>query len=244
MQHPKQMANMALVLLAMASVCHPNGEVFADFQAGAAVVDVTPDKLPVLVNGGMFTRSIGQINTRVHARALVLSDGKTQFAIVVVDSCMMPRDLLDEAKALASKRTGIPADHMLISATHAHSAPSCMGALGTDPDPDYVPFLAGKLAEVIATADAKLQPAQVGFGKIDAAEFTASRQWIRQPGKIDLDPFGNPTVRANMHAGSNWADVTGEAGPKDPDLTLISVQSREGKPLAVLANFSMHYFSD
>ena len=51
--------------------------VLAEFQAGAAVVDVTPSKLPVLVNGGMLSRSIGTVNTRVNARALALSDGKT-----------------------------------------------------------------------------------------------------------------------------------------------------------------------
>jgi len=47
-----------------------------------------------------------------------------------------------------------------------------------------------------------------------------------------------------MHAGRRWDDVTGESGPEDPDLSLISIQSAEGKPLAVLANFSMHYFGD
>lgn len=213
-------------------------------QAGAAVVDVTPTKLPVLVNGGMTSRSIGEINTRVHARALALSDGGTKLVIVVVDSCMMPRPLLDEAKALASKRTGIPTDHMLISATHTHSAPSCMGALGTDADPEYVPVLKLKLADVIAAAVSKLEPAKVGFGKASAAEFTALRRWIRRPDRIAEDPFGNATVRANMHSGRVWDDVTGESGPEDPDLLLIAVQTLDGKPLAVLGNFSMHYFSD
>src|SRR6185436_12063540 len=28
----------------------------------------------------------------------------------------------------------------------------------------------------------------------------------------------------------------------DPDLTMLSVQTADGKPLALLANFSMHYF--
>jgi hypothetical protein len=157
---------------------------------------------------------------------------------------MMSRPILDDAKSLASKLTGIPTNRMLISATHTHSAPASMGCLGTDADPNYVPLLIDKIAEAIAAANSKLQPAQVGFAKADAADYTALRQWIRQPGKNELDPFGNPTVRANMHAGANWDVVTGEAGPKDPDLTLISFQTADGKPLAVLANFSMHYFSD
>lgn len=219
-------------------------QAYADFKAGAAAVDVTPPKLPVLVNGGMFNRSVAKVKTRVHARALALADGKEQAVIVVVDSCMMTREMLDEAKALAEKRTGIPRHRMLISATHAHSAPSAMGCLGTDADPAYVPFLRDQLVEAVAAAQAALEPARIGFAKANAANFTAVRQWIRRPDRIEEDPFGNRTVRANMHAGKNWDDATGEAGPEDPELSLIAIQSREGRPLAVLGNFSMHYFTD
>jgi len=218
--------------------------VHAEFQAGAAVVDVTPEKLPVLVNGGMFSRYLDKIKTRVHARAIALSEGTNQVALVVVDSCMMGRPLLDEVKALATRQTGIPADRILISATHAHSAPSSLGCLGTDADPNYVPVLRRKLVEAIVAAQAHLEPARIGYGHIDAGAFNALRQWIRRPDRLGVDPFGNRTVRANMHAGAKWDDVTGEAGPKDPDLSLISLQTRDGRPLAVLGNFSMHYFSD
>ena len=229
-------------LLASAAFAGAHLPSHAEFKAGAAAVDITPAKLPVLVKGGMVSRTVDKIDSRIHARAIAFADGKEQLVIVVVDSCMMTRPLLDEAKALASKRTGIPAARMLISATHAHSVPSSMGCLGTEPDPNYVPFLRDKLVEAIAAAHAALIPARIGFAKGDAADFTALRQWIRRPDRIVEDPFGNMTVRANMHAGRNWDDVTGEAGPKDPDLSLISVQSRDGQPLAVLGNFSMHYF--
>ncbi|MCB1235234.1 MAG: LamG domain-containing protein, partial [Verrucomicrobiae bacterium] len=235
----------SLFLLALFLLAPPfSNPARAELRAGAAVVDVTPKKLPVLVNGGMLSRSLDKVNTPVNARALALSDGKTTLAIVVVDSCMMPRPLLDEAKALAAQKTGIPADHLLMSATHTHSAPSCMGALGTDPDPEYVPFLREKLVEAVAAALANLKPARVGFAKADAGEYTALRRWIRQPGAVAEDPFGNPTGRANMHSGRIWDDVTGESGPEDPDLSLVSIQTADGKPLAVLANFSMHYFGD
>lgn len=216
----------------------------AEFKAGAAVIDITPPKLPVLVNGGMLSRYVDKINTRVNARAIVATDGKEQVAIVVADSCMMSREVLDDAKKMAAAKTGIATDHMLISATHAHSAPASMGCLGTDADPNYVPFLKEKLVEAIAAAQAELKPARLGFAKANAAEFTALRQWIRRPDKVVEDPFGNMTVRANMHAGAKWDDSVGEAGPEDPDLSLISIQTKDGKPLAVLANFSMHYFGD
>src|SRR5690606_9631080 len=101
---------------------------------GAAVVDATPPQFPVLVNGGMLSRSADSVKTAINARALVLSDSTKTLAIVVVDSCMMPRPLLDDAKALAEMKTGIPRTNMLIAATHTHTAPSCMGCLGTDTD--------------------------------------------------------------------------------------------------------------
>jgi hypothetical protein len=216
----------------------------AEFRAGAAVVDITPQTLPVLVNGGMLSRSLGAVKTRVHARSIAMSDAGAQVVLVVVDSCMMGRVLIDEVKAVAAKKTGIPTDRILISATHTHSAPASMGCLGTSADPGYVPFLKDKLVEVIAAAQSHLEPARIGFAKAPAKDFTALRRWIRRPDRIAEDPFGNPTVRANMHAGANWDDVVGESGPEDPDLSLIALQSRDGRPLAVLGNFSMHYFSD
>ncbi|MBM3883003.1 MAG: hypothetical protein FJ387_25345 [Verrucomicrobia bacterium] len=221
-----------------------SASVRADFKAGAAVIDITPPALPVLVNGGMLSRSVGQVKTRIHARALVLSDGRERIAMVIADSCMMSRALLDEAKAIAAQQTGIRAERMLIAATHTHSAPAAMGCLGTDPDPAYVPFLRAQLAGAIAAAQAKLEPARIGYATVDAGEFTALRRWIRRPDRLAEDPFGNPTVRANMHAARNWDDVTGESGPEDSELALISLQTRSGVPLAVLANFSMHYFGD
>jgi hypothetical protein len=215
----------------------------AEFQAGAAVIDVTPEKLPAIVNGGLRSRSVGEVKTRLSARALALSDGTTKLVIVVVDSCMLPRPLLDEVKKLAASRTGVPMNRLLISATHTHSAPASMACLGTDADPDYLPVVKLKIVDAIAAALARLQPAQVGFATENAANFTALRRWIRRPDRITDDPFGNPTVRATMHAGSNWDNVTGESGPEDPDLSLLSIQSHDGKPIAVLANFSMHYYS-
>ncbi|MFT5128078.1 MAG: putative membrane-bound dehydrogenase-like protein [Rhodothermales bacterium] len=216
---------------------------YAELSAGVAVVDVTPRKLPVIANGGFVSRLVSQIKTPLKARALALSDGDSRIVIVVVDSCMMPRPLLDAAKAQATERFGIPRDRILISATHTHSAGSCMGALGTNADPDYTPQLREQLTEAIGAALAALQPAQIAFGRTDAPAYTALRRWIRRPDRIETDPFGETTVRANMHAGKNLDDVTGESGPEDPELSFIALQTRAGAPLALLANFSMHYFS-
>lgn len=216
----------------------------AELRAGAAVTDITPETLPVLVNGGFLSKSTDTVETPLEARALVLDDGSERIALVVADSCMMPRPLLDKVKDLAGKRAGIRPDRILIAATHTHSAASCMGALGTDADPNYVPLLTAGLAESIVTASAQLEPVRVGWAVADAGEFTASRRWVRRPDRVEDDPFGNPTVRANMHAARNRDNVTGPSGPEDPGLSLLSLQRPDGSPFAVFASFSMHYFGD
>ena len=237
---------LALALFAATLASHSllSSMAFAELSVGAAVVDITPLELPVLVNGGMMSRSIGEIKTRVNARAIVIDNQKERIALVVVDSCMVPKELLDQAKALAAKRTKIQPNRIMVSATHTHTAPSSFGALGTAADQNYVPFLREKIAEAIAAAEGNLQPARVGWGSAEAPEFTALRRWIHRPDHITEDPFGNPTMRANMHSARDKNKVTGPSGPEDPELSMIAFESKDGKPIAVMANFSMHYFGD
>jgi hypothetical protein len=213
-----------------------------EFRAGACAIDVAPTQFPVLVNGGFLQNSAKKLNDPIRAKCLVLDDGSTRFAIVVADSCMMPRELLDRAKELAREKTQIPTDHILISATHTHSAPAAMGALGCPADANYVAILPGKIAESIERATKLLEPARVGWNVIDDHEHTFCRRWIRQPDKALDDPFGQRTARANMHPGYQNPDAIAPAGPVDPALTLLSVQARNGRPIAALANYSMHYY--
>lgn len=211
-------------------------------RAGAAAIDISPVKFPVNIAGGFLEGHATQINDRLHARCIVLDDGKTRLAFAIVDTCMMTRSLIDEAKELAAKQCGIAADHMMVSATHTHSAPAAMACLGTRLDKDYAAFLPGKIADGIVAAAQNLQPARIGWASIDDWEHTHNRRWIRRPDKMIVDPFGNATVRANMHPGYLSPDVVGPSGPVDPELSVLSIQSRDGKPLAVLANYSQHYF--
>ena len=212
------------------------------FRAGASSLDVSPTRFPVLINGGFLQNQATKINDPVRAKSLVLDDGSTRLAIVVVDTCMMPRELIDRAKELARQRTGIPSDRMLVAATHTHSAPAAMGALGCPADENYVQTLPGLIAESVERAVRNLEPARIGWSSIDDHEHTFCRRFIRRPDKMLDDPFGQRTVRANMHPGYQSPDGIGPAGPVDPELIVLSVQSRSGRPIAVLANYSMHYF--
>jgi hypothetical protein len=45
-----------------------------------------------------------------------------------------------------------------------------------------------------------------------------------------------------MHPGHESPDVVGPSGPIDPALSIVALQTADGKPLAVLANYSQHYY--
>ena len=212
------------------------------FRAGASVVDITPTNFPVIVNAMFEERSATNAADPLRCRSLVLDDGNQRIVISVVDTCMMPRDLIDQAKSMAAKTTGIPIDHMLVSATHTHSAPSAMGCLGSRVDPRYALYLPGRIAAGILRATQNMMPSRVGWGSVDDYAHTFCRRWIRRPDRLLADPFGDKTVRANMHPGHVNPDAIGPSGPVDPALSMLSVQTLDGKPLALLANYSMHYY--
>lgn len=117
-----------------------------------------------------------------------------------------------------------------------------MRCLGSNVDPDYAKFLPPRIAEGIEKAASNLAPARIGWAVVQDREHTHNRRWIFRPDKVGADPFGQRTVRANMHPGYQNPDAIGPSGPVDPDLSVISVQSPNGRPIALLANYSMHYF--
>lgn len=221
----------------------PGPALGGEFKAGCYAVDISPRSLPAIQNGGFLERSVDRIDDPLHARCLALSDGSTTICITIVDSCMLPRDVCDEIKRQAEQASGIPASRMLIAATHTHSAPSTMDfCLGTRKDVAYTEYVIPQIASGIVKAHQLLEPAQAGWAVADAPSHTHSRRWMHKPDAFDLDPFGERTVRAMMHPGYQNATYLGPAGPVDSSLTLLSIQSASGRPMCVLANYSMHYF--
>jgi hypothetical protein len=211
------------------------------FRAGAFAMDITPEKFPISVNGGMQDRQAKGAHDRLHARCLVLDDGNSRIAIAVCDSCMIPRELLDEAKRLAAKATGISVERMLISATHTHTAPTVAGVFQSDPDKDYQKYLTERIAQGIEKANANRMPAKIGWGVGKDPTQVFNRRWKMKPGSIAADPFGRLTDQVKMNPGYQNPGLVEPAGPIDPDVSLLSVQSADGRPLALLANYSLHY---
>lgn len=209
------------------------------FRAGAATSNITP-ALGTSINGGMQDRPALHIHDELHARCLVLDDGTTKLAIVVNDSCMIPREVFDEAKRIASARTEIPVQNILCSATHAHSAPTAGSVFQSDPDKDYLRYLTQRIADGIIRANNNLAPAKIGWGVGKEANQVFNRRWKMKPGKPLTNPFGG-VDQVRMNPGVKNLDLLEPAGPIDPEVPVLAVQSPDGKPIAVLANYSLHY---
>jgi len=211
------------------------------FRAGAFAQDITPEKWPVSVNGGMTDHKTSTSHDTLHARCLVLDDSESALVLVVVDSCMVPRDVFDEAKALITEMTGIPADHMLMSATHTHSGVTVTGVFQSDPEEEYKRLLARKIAIGVEKAWKQREPAKIGWGAESNPNQVFNRRWFTNDGVVNTDPFEGTTDKVRMNPGFDRAVTRETSGPTDPEVCLISVQSTSGRPICLFANYSLHY---
>ncbi len=181
----------------------------ADFRVGAALRVITPDPL-LPISGGMgptspATGKQGDLT----ARAVVFEQGETRVAVVSVDLLGFPSVLCDRARALVP---GVPAENVLVAATHTHSAPDCYafpdGQGGHTGDLDYMNMVCKKIAEAVNEAVSKLEPAQlkVATGKAE--------------GKIAY----------NYYAPALY----------DPRASVIQAVRPSGETIATLVNYAVH----
>lgn len=217
-----------------------HGETKGTLRAGAAATDITP-KQGVSLDGPISKNGpVRGVHDRLHARALVLGDGRTRLGIVICDACMIGRDVFDAAKDIVQRETGLPANRLLMAATHTHAAVRAVH-IGTAPaDDEYHRLMARRIAEAVIQAEKNLAPARVGFGSFDRPDFVRCRRFLCKPGSVGVNPFGESGEQIKSVAGRSTA-VIKPAGPVDPRFSILSVQHTDGKPLAVLGNFSVHY---
>lgn len=211
----------------------------AVFRAGAAAVDITPKQFPMNMPGGFTGNQATSAHDPLHARALVLDDGLIKVAMVVVDNLGVSPEVLDEAKAIAAQGTGMDPAWMLVSSTHTHSGPSSNSKTGAA-EIAYRKLIVTGIADSIIQAHAALRPAAVGVGVHPLPDEVFNRRWYLKPGQMPLNPYGQmDTVK--MNPGTSPEVLDRPAGPTDPDITVISVQQADRKPLALFANYSLHY---
>jgi hypothetical protein len=209
------------------------------FRAGAATSNITP-LFDVLLDGPIM--QIGpakNVHDEIHARCLVLDDGTERVALVVCDTTMIAQFVIDRAKALIVERSKLPAHRVVISATHTHSTPRAIGMSDQPADRAYLDFLARRIADAVQRAINNLAPAKIGWGSVAKPEYVHNRRWFVTPDDQRKNPFGVSGEQVAMNPGRTG--LIKPAGPVDPEVSVLSVRHADGRPLAVFANYSLHY---
>lgn len=218
------------------------GATRGSLKAGAYARNIDPVSFPVWVSGGIVAAKGERVIDSLFARSLVIEQGGNAIAVCVVDSLAVPASIVLRAKAIVSEQIGIPSDRILISATHAHSAPCVMGAHGTPVQEDYAEQLPGWIAESIVNAYARRVDAQVGYAVTNADRYIYCRHWIMEPGHAGGVLFsGRDGNIAMMNPGHENPFKIRQTAEVDRSIPVLSVQTIDGRPLSVLASFCTHY---
>lgn len=203
------MSAFLAVLLALASPAA------AALFAAAGKEDVTPDpaKETVWLAGyGASGRRAAGVHDRLHARAVVVSDGKATVALVAVDAIGLYReDVLEMRRALGWEGAD---KYLFVTATHDHSAPDTLGLWGRWPG----------FSGVDSKRHKRLKKTVVGLvkelsGRLREAELVAAR--------ADPDPAG-------LCRDSRDPVVI------DPELDVLELKAKGGGSLATVVRYSCH----
>jgi hypothetical protein len=210
-------------------------------RAGAFAIDITPTKFPVDAAGSMAPWSAVSAHDPLYARCLVLDSGKMTIAIAVCDSCMIPREIFDAAKQKVTQATAIPADRILCCATHTHTGVTVTRVFQSQVETEYCNYLTEKIAAGIIQAHAQREPARIGWAVGNNPRQVFNRRWHMRPHSAIADPFDRGADKVKMNPPAASKQLLKPAGPIDPDLPILAVQALDGRPIAVLANYSLHY---
>lgn len=206
-----------------------------DLKIGAAAVKITPP-VGIPMAGYYFERGAEKIHDDLYAKALVLEKDDSKVAIVTCDLIGIPIEIVSEARALAAKSTGIDADHVMISATHAHTGPVIPKKDGRDNPTGksaeilsaYISKLPGLIAESIKQANDALQPAKISFGLGHEESISFNRRFFMTDGTVGWNP------------GKLNPKIIKPAGPIDPDVFVLYAETNDGKPISTYVNFALH----
>ncbi|MBL8796151.1 MAG: hypothetical protein JNM56_19780 [Planctomycetia bacterium] len=187
-------------------------------RAGAAEAVVTPDAQGTFLIGPMKP-STG-VHDDLYARALVLAQGEERAVIVTLDYLGFDFAYNDVLLTAISRASGIPASRVLIACSHNHSAPltAPWGPWEKAKDKPFHEMLPRKLGEIVQRAAHNLQPARLRVRR-EPTQIGFNRRMLMNE-RIVMAP--NP-----QGAVLPWVDV-------------LAVETREGKPIAVLFSHAAH----
>ena len=207
-------------------------------RVGAAAEVITPAPgMPM--SGFNSTRTVQAVDDDLYAKALVFERDGVRVAMVVCDLITMSRPVAEEARRLIAERPGIPADHVMISATHTHTGPllSRKASDGSKEAEDagdrvdaYVKSLPERIAEAVRKADANLAPARAHVGRGQEPRLSFNRRYFMKDGAVGWNP------------GKLNPNTDRPAGPVDPDVPVVYFESADkaALPIATHVSFAMH----
>lgn len=236
--------NAALVsVIVMLAQVNAADEKPTGLRAGAATSNITPF-LGGDVVGGFHPYPAQHVHDELYARCLVIDNQGERAAFVVLDLLGADRLLFDEARRLVEESTGIPGARLIMSTTHTHSAVSALGRTRGLPQTDldeYQRFVARRISDGVRRAINNLAPAQVGWAMEKEPREVFNRRWFMKPGTVPVNPFGEKTDLVKMNPPRASKDLVEPAGPTDPEVWILAARTPEGKPIGLLANYSLHY---
>ncbi len=137
-------------------------------RAGTGQVDISPQEPLFLIGYPHVQRISTGIHDPLYATAMCLDDGERRTIAIVVDVLFVSSALVDACRCRIQERTGVPHEHILISATHTHSAPVTCDILAMrgdpvvpEPDPVYMEYLAAGMVTAACQAVESLVPAEL-----------------------------------------------------------------------------------
>lgn len=205
-----------------------------DLRAGRAAIKITPPA-GIPMAGYYNTRLAEGTHDDLWAKALVLESRSTRIALVACDLVNIPADLSAAARKLAESATGIPASHIILSATHSHTGP-LLGGRSTQyvEGParkvmnDYRSSLPAKIASAVRAAAAALAPARLSTATGHEESVSFYRRFLMKDG----------TVRTNP--GKRNPQIVQPMGQIDPEVQLVWIESAAAKPLLAYVNHALH----
>jgi hypothetical protein len=143
---------------------------------------------PVWLAGFHEARPAAGLHDPLWARALVIGDGRTRIALVVLDVIGFLHDPVIDVRERIPAWAGV--DYAIVASTHTHEGPDLMGLWGPGPgrsgvDAAYLARVVETAARAVSEAAASSRPAVLRFARVpDAAR--ALVEDSRRP--IVLDP--------------------------------------------------------
>ncbi|MBL8238483.1 MAG: hypothetical protein JNM66_13750 [Bryobacterales bacterium] len=209
-------------------------------RAGAATANISP-ALGASLAGGMTDRKCTDVHDELLVRCAALESGSTRLLLATIDSCMVPRTVLDKVRARISRENSIAPEFILMSSTHTHSAPPAMHLFQSMPDPTYIAMLETRLADAARMAFTRLRPARFGHAVGREPSLICNRRFYLREGAIPADPFGRRADKVQMNPNLDSPDLLQPAGPTDPDHPIIAAIGADGRPIWIYASYALHY---